>query len=99
MNHNITTLFTYNNKGEILSNSEIVRNDIEDILNLNAYHLQQNRQKALTALKETINKKYKNTNLKGRTLVAIRDSYQRSDNTPYVGILLFYLEKKINQRR
>lgn len=98
-NQNHIETITYTSTGFLKSNNLIFQNDIDNILNLNDKegYLISNRKAVLDGLKQTL-KKYSGTISKGE-LVKIYNSYNSKSTDgkykEYVGILLWYLKKKI----
>ncbi|RHM55832.1 hypothetical protein DWZ54_04985 [Mitsuokella sp. AF33-22] len=72
----------------------------ESILNLNEEHLVDNRQKRLMALKRALMQRFGNKGISGQVWNRLYEKYapkQGEEYLPYVGILLWYIQKKIHK--
>lgn len=86
---------TYTSNGEIKSSNLDYQNDFDDILNLNdIFGLVKTRKEALDSLKRNLARK--NTHLTEEAIRRIYTRYLEAEiKESYVGILLWYLQKKI----
>jgi uncharacterized protein (TIGR02646 family) len=87
---------SYSVHGEIKSSDPQIHHDLKQILNLNANHLVSNRRHALDALTRSLQNK------KGKgSWAPLANKYRErllkiTKKDEYIGILLWYLEKKIS---
>lgn len=89
----------YRPDGTIYSDDKDIQDDLDVVLNLNckAAFLQKNRKAALDSLKKTLFKKLNGKELTKKQLQHFIDGFQAKEQgafVPYVGILLWYLEKR-----
>lgn len=98
LNQSDMTSIYYNSNGRILTEKEDLQTELEHIINLNDVYLVHNRQNALKSLKRMI---YKQCRGKEATRQYWQRIYQKlsskenGEYRPYVGILLWYLKKKV----
>lgn len=90
----------YTSAGYISSRVHKHQQDIDYILNLNSDQLKTNRKTALDVLKDFIKKKYKEKKITKSQLINLYQSYSnQTEYREYVGILLWYICKKISQAK
>ncbi|MEY8368148.1 hypothetical protein D1155_09170 [Anaerotruncus sp. 80] len=94
-------LIQYGSDGRIFSKDPDVDEDLNERLNLNCETLRLGdcRKQALNALQCDISKKYPNKDVPQDYFQKLLDRYttQTGKKTPYVGILIYWLKKKIHR--
>ena len=97
-------MISYNQRtGDIYSDNPQINKDLVTTLNLNCINarLSLNRKAALDSLKNYIIKKHKEGLWSNSLLSKIRQQYSNKDKSgkykPYIGILLWYINKKVNK--
>ena len=93
---------SYTSDGRIFSQDERINHDLDVILNLNCVqaYLPEGRKRALESLKDKINRDCRNgTASKAYLQKLLHDISQRTNGSlvPYLGILLDYLQKRIQR--
>lgn len=92
----------YTSQGEIHSHDEGIESDLVHTLNLNceAVSLSQRRKVALNTLQVTIHKSYRGRPVPRAALQKMLDKYESetTKKTPYVGILIVWLKKRLESR-
>lgn len=98
------SMISYNQRtGDIYSDNPQINKDLVTTLNLNCINvrLSLNRKAALDSLKNYIIKKHKEGLWSNSLLSKIRQQYSNKDKSgkykPYIGILLWYINKKVNK--
>lgn len=89
---------SYTSNGEIKTSKPGGQDALDIILNLNDEYLIYNRRNKLIALKREISKRYKSRTVPVQYWKKVYDQYSSRESGPYsefVGILLWYLKKKI----
>ena len=98
MNAGDMLTISYTSNGIITTSKPGGQDELNAILNLNDKYLVQNRRKQLHALKKGISSRFKNKTVPKQYWQKIYRYYSlKEDGTyrEYVGILLWYLKKKI----
>ena len=100
------SLISYDqSNGNILSEDPDINRDLNVTLNLNCTeaHLPLNRKSALAGLKKYILKLQRTGTWNDAILCKVREHYLKKDNLgryqPYIGILLWYIDKRIHKKK
>lgn len=91
---------SYTSNGIIRTSKAGAEGELESILNLNEEHLVDNRQKRLMALKRTLMQRFGNKGISEQAWNRLYEKYapkQGEEYLPYIGILLWYIQKKIHK--
>lgn len=88
---------SYNRNGNIFSSIPLFQTDIDETLNLNCLFLCRNRQSALSAFLRQMNNKKSGRWNKEYISRIISRLESRETSVPYVGYILFFLKKRLNQ--